>query len=342
MAKSRDPAAKAAQARAKVSPGRGWFLKVKSKFLKAPRGRNLQESTLLASVVTAVGTMLEIFEEDPSKALHALSSLQAATVGPVTKDATDRWPGYTKFKRIPKYWCATYMIARSEGRISQNAVTLLDTKHPNALKAIFYFDHQINDNTEIPAPMLDKAVMATVLKKRSVLLGNRLTKILGRKDIWDLETGDFNIECLNSFDIIVQGGVVSAVQHISGARAEMKHKIDADFVVEQHLVDTNATLVCDIVRIRLVDLFRDRTGPVWAAHADNQKQNTLLSIADKYVSDVNKAKPTTLEVQDAPAVLADSSAHRKEQALEKAREALAEVRQNGPRRVIRVKMPPPQ
>ncbi len=88
-AASKVAAIRGAKGVAKDTTGKGWFVKLKLKMLKAPRGKTLAETNILFSAVEAVGSLLDMFEVDPQLAINLAASGKSESHN-YQKDMADR------------------------------------------------------------------------------------------------------------------------------------------------------------------------------------------------------------------------------------------------------------
>jgi hypothetical protein len=295
--------------------------------LKPPKGRNLAESNLLSSAVSATLGLLDLFEEDPALAinLHSHATNQDAVVQP--KEQSEFWPGYTKFKRVPRYWLGQYLVAISGGKLSQELCNKIDANDASAIRTLFHFTHQLSDTTDIPPPMLNKKLMASVLAKRHESLGNRLAQILNNATILNLETGVFCEMNINSFDLIVRTKSVVAVLHCTGIQVSLKIPITEDFVVLEHLSDMKAMIKYGVNRILLHELFVDvGVGPLATTHS----ATSLLTLANEMNQKLqsSSASSDSLAIVDQPNMLEDAESKRRGDILESARKKLKGQRES--------------
>lgn len=323
------------------SPGKGWLLKLKSKILKPPKGATLAETNLLANAASSLECILEECEKDPNLTIHLAQTAKQKSIMVSTPTETDRWPGYTRMRRIPKYWLANYLVSISNSKITAADLNRLEERDGKALNTIFYFCHQMSDTTEIPPQCLNKELMAMVLRRRHEALGSRFDRILSRNDVWDIAAGTFEESNLNSFDIIVQKSKAVVVVHCSGMRSSMPAgvSISKDFEIHDHLVDMRATLkMKGGITIPLHELFEPWDGP-WQSD-DGHPSYKLQFLANECEKDARPQQAQVYQaVLDAADTLQAAAQSRKDKVLAHARERLQDNReQEKKRRIIRVKM----
>lgn len=165
--------------------------------------------------------MLEEFEENLGLAVHLLPTAKQRLVMQAAVGEPDRWPGYP-LQADPEVLAGElhrgYFRRQIGGKTHEPAGGKRDHK---TLKTIFHLCHQISNTTEIPSTMLDKKVMAAVLRMRCESLGKRLHVMFQNNCARNIDDGTFVIKNLNSYEIVVQNKRAQAVAHISGLRADI-------------------------------------------------------------------------------------------------------------------------
>lgn len=173
--------------------------------------------------------MLKEFEENLGLAVHLLPTAKQRLVMQAAVAEPDRWPGYP-LQADPEV--RGYLRRQIGGKTHEPAGGKRDH---TTLKTIFYFCHQIGNTTESPSKMLDKKVMAAVLRMRCESLGKRLHVMFQNNCARNIDDGTFVIKNLNSYEIVVQNKRAQAVVHISGLRADIPTgvTITSDFEIHE-------------------------------------------------------------------------------------------------------------
>ena len=78
---------------------------------------------------------------------------------------------YTYFKKIPKYFYATFMV--EEGIMTQALADEVDAKDPQAIRYLAIFFFGVPDNLPLPPQLTHKPTLCIFLRARGVLLGHR-------------------------------------------------------------------------------------------------------------------------------------------------------------------------
>lgn len=296
---------------------------------------------MLDNAVTSLRGLLDMFEENPNLAIHLHTQALSNSAMHENKSESGPWPNYPRFKRIPKYWIANYLVALSKGKLTNEVVNMMEEKDHMAVKTIFYWCHQIGDNTEIPQQMQSKEVMSAALSMRAEALGNRLNHILQSPDILNLETGEFREQNLNSYTVVAKNGKVSAVVHISGLVAEVLVQVTGDFEVAHHLDDMRAILRYGVCEMKLHQLFTVGAGPWVTAESKQSKQSLAALSADIEEKRAAAASqgPPTLAVEDKQDTLAIAESARRNAVLDSARKKFQEKRKSqNDRRTVKIAM----
>eukprot|EP00974_Lingulodinium_polyedra_P017247 1672387-Lingulodinium_polyedra.AAC.1 len=205
------------------------------------------------------------------------------------KDSSDTWPGYKRFKKVPKYWKSNWLCSLPQSKFTPRLLSAVDHEDSEALCNMFYFVLQVHDDTIIPQEMQNKEVMSQVLFKRAADLGHRVNLVFNSGAVHET-TGKVDMSKLSSYNIVFNGDGAEVV-HCSGARAAFPASLNSKrgFKVKHALQDSRAELVDDEgVTVKFLQRWPTDTHPnneiILKPHLHLQK------LATEFVSSLDEAK----------------------------------------------------
>lgn len=236
---------------------------------------------------------------------------------------TDRWNDqYKKLGKLPTYWMASWMITKAGGRLTTEQLEDMTHKRGEAfIRECFWFVTQCGPADALPEKMLDKLICAKVFNQRHDGLGGRLHKLVQSgifegKDLSWTDVGPYTIEW--------DGQRAKSITHISGAVAAIEGG-EAEFTTKFSIHCAHSDYDCYVkgrmAKYYLRQYFDESEGPFRTM----LRPDTLLTLAEQTGSAIDKVKTDLCMdiVKDDPSVLPDQNLLKRQAALARARQMLA-------------------
>ena len=309
----------------KKSPGAGIFGSMVKHVKEVPKGTPTLKANRLKMAASCFKKLCEIFEENPEKTEECLIGIQSGVVGGWQSSSSnaEKWPGYKRLKRIPKYWFANDLIKKSKGKISKVKMNAFEQADGELIPKIWHLVHQTSENTAITEDMQDKVVFEETFDRRNILCGERLDKLLA-SGVVDLPNNKLNLQKGGCFTITFLDGAAQRALHISGEGADLPSalKVNDEFKLEGNTMDKDAMLILGPTKTALIDLFsKEQRGVMQTERVINSSQD-VKTISEQVVRGRKQPQSASSSIEAVDTLLEDAEKAKRKTVLDGARERL--------------------